>query len=314
MMPLMTSRVTLRQLQYIVAVADREGFGRAADACHVAQPSLSAQVALAEQALGVRIFERGRRRIHLSTAGARLVDAARRVLLAAADLEETARALTDPFTGTVRIGVIPTIGPYLLPDITPRIAGAYPALKVLWFEARTPELVRRLKAGELDGVLVAADPSVRDLEHAAIGVDTFVLAGRRDHPLLRSKTLGAADVLRRANVLLLDDGHCLRDQALQVCKRTGAREDSFRATSLGTLVQMVSAGDSVTLLPSLALGVENRRGQLGTRRFTTPEPSRTLLLAWRRGAAAGRTFGALAATIRAATNRRGRSLATSLLH
>jgi LysR family hydrogen peroxide-inducible transcriptional activator len=150
----------------------------------------------------------------------------------------------------------------------------------------------------LDGVLLALEPSIRDLEHVVLAHDAFVLAGRAAHPLLKGPGPVSTDSLNKASVLLLDDGHCLRDQALSVCKRSGARENGFRATSLGTLVQMVSAGDCVTLLPSLALTVENRRSQLRIRRFAAPEPGRTIVLAWRRGAAAAKPLGSLAATIR----------------
>jgi LysR family hydrogen peroxide-inducible transcriptional activator len=291
--------VTLRQLQYVIAVADRGGFRLAADACGVAQPSLSAQVALAERQLGVQIFERGQRQVRLSAAGGRIVEQARRVLVATADLADTARRLADPFKGTLRLGVIPTVGPYLLPEITPALANAYPDLQLLWTEGRTHELVQRLKDGTVDGLVLALEPALRDLDHVVLGQDAFVLAGRSTHPLVNTNGRAATSSLNSAHVLLLDDGHCLRDQALKVCKRSGALESSFRATSLGTLVQMVSASDSVTLLPSLAVAVENRRGQLKIRRFTAPEPGRTLIMAWRRGAPVSTPLKALAETIRA---------------
>jgi LysR family transcriptional regulator, hydrogen peroxide-inducible genes activator len=293
-----TPSVSLRQLQYLVAVADLGGFRRAADACHVAQPSLSAQVGLAERQLGVQIFERDQRQVRLSSAGAPVVEQARRVLLGMRDLEDIARRFADPFKGTVRLGVIPTIGPYLLPEITPALVKAYPGLELIWTEARTEDIVRQLKEGALDGVLLALEDNLRDLEHIVLAQDPFVLAGRSTHPLLKGGGRATTDTLNRASLLLLDDGHCLREQALRVCKRSGVRENSFRATSLGTLVQMVSAGDSVTLLPSLALAVENRRGQLRIKRFAAPEPGRTLVLVWRRGVAVSKPLTALAHTIR----------------
>ena len=297
-MDAMLPAVTLRQLQYVIAVADHGGFRRAADACRVAQPSLSAQVALAERRLGVQIFERGQRHVRVSAAGARVVEQARRVLVATADLSDIARRLADPFKGTLRLGVIPTVGPYLLPEITPALANGYPQLQLLWTEGRTHELVQRLKEGTVDGVVLALDPTLRDLDHVVLGHDAFVLAGRSTHPLVNLAGRAATSSLNSAHVLLLDDGHCLRDQALKVCKRSGAMESSFRATSLATLVQMVSASDSVTLLPSLAVPVENRRGQLKIRRFAPPEPGRTVILAWRRGAAVATPLKALADTIR----------------
>ena len=277
--------VSLRQLEYLVAVADLKGFRRAADACGVAQPSLSMQVALAERQLGVQIFERDSKSVRLSVVGAAIVEQARRVLLAARELRDLARRSADPFHGTLRLGVIPTIGPYLLPEITPTLAKAFPHLQLLWTEARTGDLVHELKEGGLDGVLLALEADVSDLDSEVIGRDPFVLAASPKHPLVRSAKRTPAEVLNGQVVLLLDDGHCFREQALSFCTQARAGEHSFRATSLATLVQMVSAGTAVTLLPSLALPVENRRGQLRVRRFTAPEPGRTIALAWRRGSA-----------------------------
>jgi LysR family transcriptional regulator, hydrogen peroxide-inducible genes activator len=299
--------VSLRQLQYIVAVADLRGFRRAADACHVAQPSLSAQVALAERQLGVQIFERDRRAVRIAPTGAAIVEQARGVLLAAHELGEIARHATDPFRGTLRIGVIPTVGPYLLPEITPGLADAFPKLRLRWTEARTSNLVSDLREGALDGVLLALEADIGDLDYEIVARDAFVLAASPKHPLVRHTTPTAPDILNGATVLLLDDGHCFRDQALSFCAKSGAGEESFRATSLATLVQMVSAGPAVTLLPSLAMAVENRRGQLRVRKFRTPAPGRTLALAWRRGSAIKKPLTALAATIRATLDRAGKA-------
>lgn len=293
----MSHAISLRQMEYIVAVADRGGFRRAAAACHVSQPSMSAQIALVERLLGVRIFERDRRTVRLSPQGAVLVAHARRVLVAAAELHDATRRLADPFAGTIRLGVIPTIGPYLLPDITPALARSLPNLSIAWSENRTPQLLRDLHSGELDGVLIALEASIGDVEHIVLGRDPFVLAASPTHPLVQSTRPARVDALAHASVLLLDDGHCFRDQTLLVCGQAGAREQSFRATSLGTLAQMVSASQSVTLLPSLAVPVENRRSQLRVRRFVAPGPSRTLALAWRRGSAVEKTLRGVAATI-----------------
>jgi LysR family hydrogen peroxide-inducible transcriptional activator len=300
------SAVSLRQLQYIVAVADLGGFRRAAEVCHVAQPSLSAQVARAERQLGVQVFERDRRRVRLSGAGAVIVEHARRVLLAARDLGEAARRHGDPFRGTLRLGVIPTVTPYLLPDAAPALARAFPQLTVIWSEERTSTLVRQVKDGALDGAILALEADIGDLEHATLARDPFVLAAAPGHPILEQKRPATPRALDGATVLLLDDGHCFRDQALKLCSRAGASEMGFRATSLATLVQMVSASRSVTLLPSLALPVENRRGQLRVRRFEAPGPGRTLVLASRRGCALRATLDGVAKTVRAAVSRRRR--------
>jgi LysR family hydrogen peroxide-inducible transcriptional activator len=292
--------VSLRQLQYIVAVAEHGSFRRAADVCHVSQPSLSAQVAVAERALGVQLFERAGQRVRMPAAAAPLVAQARRILTAAGDLRELARQKADPLRGTLRLGIIPTICPYVLPDITPSLSRAYPELSIQWTEDRTVGLVKQMKDGAIDAAVVALEADLRGLDHATLGWDPFFLAAAPEHPLSRGKRKLTLDVLEGAQVLLLDEGHCFGDQALQLCTRAGASETRFRATSLATLVQMVSASGGVTLLPSIAVPVENRRGQLTTRPFTKPGPGRTLALAWRRGSALRVPLQQIADTIRAA--------------
>jgi LysR family hydrogen peroxide-inducible transcriptional activator len=294
--------ISLRQLQYIVAVAELGSFRRAAETCHVAQPSLSAQVAVAERALGLQLFERTGRRVRVPPAAAPLVAQARRILMAAGDLHELARQLGDPFRGTLRLGVIPTICPYLLPDLAPALARDYPQLTVDWSEERTARLVEQVKDGALDAAVLAVEADLGGLAHEPLGCDPFFLAAAPGHPLARAakkKHVTPKD-LDGTRVFLLDEGHCFRAQALKLCARSGARETGFRATSLATLVQMVSASDGVTILPSIALPVENRRGQLTVRPFASPGPGRTLALAWRRGSALRGSLVRVAATMRAA--------------
>ncbi|MGE4056863.1 MAG: LysR substrate-binding domain-containing protein, partial [Vicinamibacterales bacterium] len=242
--------VSLRQLQYIVAVADSGGFRRAAESCHVAQPSLSAQVARVERALGGSLFERNRRGVRVSAAGAVVLAQARSVLIAADDLLETARQAADPFRGTLRLGVIPTISPYLLPEIAPALAAAFPDLAIVWREERTAHLVADISQGAIDAAVLALEADLGDLDHVELGRDPFVLAAHPGHPLVASAAPATPDRLEGAEVFLLDDGHCLREQALGLCTRAGAQEAGFRGTSLSTLVQMVSASAGVTLLPS----------------------------------------------------------------
>jgi LysR family hydrogen peroxide-inducible transcriptional activator len=300
--------VSLRQLQYIVAVADHGSFRRAAEACHVAQPSLSAQVAVAERALGVQLFERTGRQVRVPPPAAPIVAQARRILMAAGDLQELARQRADPFHGTLRLGVIPTICPYILPDLAPALAREYPHLTIDWSEERTARLVAQVKDGSLDGAVLALEADLRGLAHEPLARDPFLLAAAPGHPLARGKKPVTLDVLDGAQVFLLDDGHCFRDQALQLCARAGARETGFRATSLATLVQMVSASGGVTLLPSIALPVENRRGQLTIRPFAAPGPGRTLALAWRRGSALRAPLVRIAGTLRASLQKSGRQV------
>jgi LysR family hydrogen peroxide-inducible transcriptional activator len=284
-LPMVPPTVSLRQLQYIVAVADLGGFGRAAEQCHVAQPSLSAQIALAEGQLGVQIFERSRRGVRLSSVGAAVVERARRVLGAQRELEEVANHLRDPFRGTFRLGIIPTVGPYLLPDVAPVLTRAHPDLTLVWREDRTASLVQLINSGTLDGGIVALESDIDNLEHAPLAWDPFVLAVAPGHPLAASDKPVKLRALAGTKVLLLDDGHCFRDQAWSLCAALGATEMSFSATSLATLVQMVGTGSSVTLLPSLALPVENRRQRLCVRPFAPAGPGRTIVLAWRRSSA-----------------------------
>lgn len=291
---------SLRQLQYVVAVADLGGFRRAADACGVAQPSLSAQVAQAEAALGVQIFERHARGVRVTMAGAPLVERARHLLLGLQDLSATARQQADPLRGTVRIGVIPTVCPYLLPEVAPALRQSLPELHLVWSEDKTATLVRQLGEGKLDAAILALDARVADLDHVTLGDDPFVLAAAPAHPLARGRRPAAPSVLEGQPVLLLEDGHCFRDQALAFCGAVGARESDLRATGLSTLVQMVGAGSGVTLLPAMAVPVENRRGQIAVRPFTSPAPSRRLVLAFRKGTALRQPLTAIAGVIREA--------------
>lgn len=291
--------MTLRQLQYVVAVADTLGFRRAAERLAVSQPTLSAQVKELESLLGVAIFERDKRRVMVTPTGEEIVKRARRVLVEAEDLVAAATRARDPFEGTFRVGVIPTIAPYYLPEVTQVLSATYPRLDLEFREAKTEDTVKGLREGTLDLGLVALEAELGDLEHATIFRDRFVVALPAGHPLAKKKKI-PEESLGTTPILLLEDGHCLRAQALAVCSQAGAveRTGGFRATSLATLVQMVSRSDALTLLPELAVSVENRRGQLETRPFTAPEPFRTIALVWRRGSPFASAFQKTAATLR----------------
>lgn len=291
---------TLRQLQYALAVAEALSFRRAAERCRVAQPSLSAQVAALEEALGVRLFERNRRRVLVTPAGAELLERARAVTAAADALVEGARGAADPLSGRLRLGVIPTVSPYLLPSAAPALRKAYPRLRLEWLEEKTDVLVARLRAGTIDGALLALEADLGEVEQEIVAEDAFVLAAPRGHPLAVRPGPARPAELRGADVLLLDEGHCLRAQALEVCNRGRAREHEFRATSLPTLVQMVASGAGVTLLPRLSLPTETRTGQLALREFTRPAPHRTLALIWRPHAPVGPVLREVARTLRGA--------------
>lgn len=289
---------SLRQLQYAVAVADTLSFRKAAERCHVSQPSLSAQLAQLEEALGVRLFERDRRHVLLTAPGRELVERARRVIVDADDLVEVARRAGDPLAGTLRIGVIPTVSPYLLPSITPAFRKQYPRLTVLWVEDKTDVLVRKLDEGALDAALLALEADIGDVEREVVARDPFVLVTPSHHPLGAKTGPAKPNELRHASVLLLDDGHCFRDQALAICARSKADELEFRATSLPTLAQMVASGAGVTLLPSLAVPTEAKRANLRVRPFTQPEPGRTIALVWRKRSPLGTALRQIGTTIK----------------
>lgn len=290
----------MRQLQYVLAVAEELSFRRAAERCHVSQPSLSAQLAQLEEVLGVRVFERDQRRVLLTAVGRDIVARAQRVLLAADDLAESARRAGDPFAGSLRVGVIPTVSPYLLPCVTPRVRAKFPRLTLVWVEEKTESLMRALHAGELDAALVALEADIGDVESEVVAIDPFVLVTSPDHPLAKSSAPATRKELRDANVLLLDEGHCFREQALDFCSTARTNELEFRATSLPTLVQMVAGGSAVTLLPVLSVPTETARSNLIVRQFAPPAPKRTIALVWRKSSPLGASLKQLAATIREA--------------
>ena len=301
-------RPTLRQLEYLVALAEHLHFRRAAEACHVTQPALSSQIQALEELLGVQLVERGARRVLLTEAGREVVGQARRILDATDGLLETARAASEPLCGPLRLGVIPTIAPYLLPRALPGLRARYPRLELFLREEFTHVLVQRLEAGELD-VLLLALPVSGEVETMPLFDDAFHLAVPPSHRLARRKRVRERD-LAGEDVLLLEDGHCFRDQALALCGKVGAHEATrMRATSLGTLAQMVAGGLGTTLLPGLALEVEGRAEGLRVIPFADPPPHRSIGLAWRRASGRageyrelGNTLTALATATATATD------------
>ena len=301
------SDLTLRQLEYVVAVADRLGFHRAAQALAVSQPSLSAQIQQVEATLGVRLFERDRRRVLLTPAGAAVAARARQVLREAEELLGTAQRWQDPFQSSWRLGLIPTVAPYLLPGILPAVRRAHPDLRLLLREERTPVLVRELEAGNLDAAVLAEVPDLGELARCPLAEDAFLLAAPSGHHLARKREVALAD-LQHEPLLLLEDGHCLRGQVLALCAQSGVREADFRASSLPTLVQMVSLGLGLTLIPALCAGLERGRADLALRPFADPAPGRTLVLAWRAGSFLAQVMPTFARELRECWPKHGRDL------
>jgi len=291
---------SLRQLQYAVAVGETLSFRRAAERCRVSQPSLSAQVAQLEQALGVRLFERDRRRVLVTPVGQRVIERARIILRETDDVIELARGAGDPLAGTLRVGVIPTISPYLLPRLTPAIRTAYPRLTLRWVENKTATLMRDLDAGLLDAALLALEADLGDVEREVIARDPFVLVAARDDPMARRNSPVRIGDLRDVTILILDDEHCFGEQALSLCANSRACPHEFRATSITTIAQMVAGGAGVTLLPALSVPTEVRGPALRVRPFAKPAPGRTIGLVWRRNSPLAETFRRVAATVRGA--------------
>lgn len=290
---------SLRQLEYVVAVARLGNFHQAAEACHVSQPGLSIQLKQLEDQLGVQIFERDRRRVLLTVAGQEIVRRAERILDEARGLKEAAVAVAKPMSGLLRLGVIPTVAPYLLPKALPRLRKLHPDLRLRLREGLTGELVEATRNGDLDLLLLSLDAPLQGLVEHELLKDPFVVALPRGHRLASRKAIREKD-LHGESVLLLDDGHCLRDNALAVCKAVGLQErGDFRAGSLHTLVQMVAAGDGLTLIPSMAARVEGERGEIVLVPFAKPAPLRRIGFAWRQTSPRSADYKSIATAFRA---------------
>ncbi len=275
--------MNLRDLEYLVAVADHRHFGRAAEACYVSQPTLSTQLKKLETELGVELVERNRGAILLTSAGDRIVERARAVLREADHIRAIARQANDPEAGTLRMGLFPTLAPYLLPHVVPQLHARFPRLELLLVEEKTEAMLHQLRAGDLDVAILAMPVPDERLHVEPLFVEDFVLAVPSDHHLSRRTGPVDPSVLAGENVLLLEEGHCLRDQALAVCHLGGAAErDGFRGTSLETLRQMVAAGVGVTLLPRLAVHAPVPASPDVTLiEFAAPAPYRQVAMFWR---------------------------------
>ena len=294
---------TLRQLQYLKLLAHHGSFSRAAEAAHVSQPALSAGVQELERILGAPVVERTRGQVTLTSVGAEAVRRAEDVLARTEDLVEAARSAGRPLSGRFRLGVIPTVAPFLLPDRLPEVKARHPELKLFIREDLTGRLVAELKSGRLDAAVIALPYATAGLEHASIGRDAIVAAAPQGHPILGQAEVQAG-ALSSDDLILLEDGHCLRDQALAACALEAPRgEDVFAATSLHTLVQMVSSGLGVSFLPEMAVragladapGVKVRpiRG-----RGSGEPPSREIVVAWRSGSSRAKEAQMLADALR----------------
>lgn len=275
--------LSTRQLRYFDALARHRHFGRAAEECAVTQPALSMQIREMEEALGVRLVERGRSGVRLTPVGEEAASRARGVLAALADMERTIRDRGRLLEGRMRLGVIPSIAPYLLPRLLPEVAGRWPGVEIALRESQTEQLVSDLAHGDLDLVILSLPVEHPALETMALFEDPFLLAVPESSADFAGETAAAEDILA-ADLLLLEDGHCFRDQALNVCRKVDARQlRRFGASSLSTLAQLVANGQGVTLLPQMFVASEGGRiPRVRLLRFPDPAPSRTIGLVWRR--------------------------------
>ncbi|MCO8029641.1 hydrogen peroxide-inducible genes activator [Brevundimonas diminuta] len=275
---------TLRQLQYLKLLAEHGSFSRAAEAAHVSQPALSSGVQELERVLGAAVVERTRGAVILTAVGAEAVRRAEDVLARAEDLVEAAQNAGKPLSGRFRLGIIPTVAPFLLPRTLPGLKTLYPGLRLFIREDLTPRLIAGLKAGQLDAAVIALPYDAPGIDHAHIGDDEILAAAPVGHPLAGAGPIPEG-MLKADDLILLEDGHCLRDQALAAVNiETPRGEDVFAATSLHTLVQMVSSGLGVSFLPQMAVkaGLADSPGVV-VRPISEDAPRREIVVAWRAG-------------------------------
>ena len=311
--------ISLKQLRYFAAVARHAHFGKAAESCNVTQPALSMQVRELESALGLKLFERRQQGVQLTDAGREVLERAKNVLTAVHDLNDFAHHHEKVLTGHLCLGVIPSLAPYILPPLLPAMRDRYRDLDLHIRETLTETLVEELVDGQLDVLLLALPIEHPEIVTEALFDDRFLLAAPAGWPgeaapaktsgrnkRARSKMQASPELLAGGRLLLLEDGHCLRDQALAFCQlRQIDTLDTFGASSLSTIVQMVANGMGLTLLPEISLGVEATHGNVQVIPFEAPEPSRTVGLAWRASSPRTRDFEALGAMVRDVAPQKG---------
>jgi len=292
--------VSLKQLKYFDAVARSGHFGKAAAHCAISQPALSMQVQELERSLGVQLLERGRNGVILTEGGREIAQRAARVLADVRDIVDAARRQGDVLSGPLALGVIPSLAPYILPRLLPKIRDGFPDLDLHIRETQTQSLVGELVDGELDLLLLALPVEHPDVETVRLFDDRFLLAKATAHRM-SDDVRATPDLLERAKLLLLEEGHCMRDQALAFCNLQRVENiNTFGASSLSTLVQMVANGLGMTLLPEIAVPLETRQGDIHLMRFADPEPQRVIGLAWRKSSPRKHHFAELGKMIAAA--------------
>ncbi|MFA5531187.1 MAG: DNA-binding transcriptional regulator OxyR [Thiohalomonadaceae bacterium] len=289
--------MNLRDLEYVVALDEEQHFHRAAERCCISQPTLSGQIRKLEDTLGIQLVERNGRQVRMTEAGHEVAQQARRVLAEARAIKDLATAFRDPLQGRLQVGIIPTVAPYLLPLFMSRLHGRHPDLQLFLHEQQTAVLLERLRRGELDVLILALPVETDEFAELDLYNEPFLLTVPAGHPLAGRKR-AKLEYLRGQDVLLLEEGHCLRGQALDVCLLAGASEfRGFRGTSLETVRQMVAEGIGITLMPQLAAGNEAGIRYLP---FAEPVPTRRIGLLYRKGSYRHAAFQAIAEVVREA--------------
>ncbi|MGL5406031.1 MAG: LysR substrate-binding domain-containing protein [Propionibacteriaceae bacterium] len=285
--------MNIRDLEYLVALSEHRHFSRAAAACYVSQPTLSTQIKKLERELGAPLIERGSGPVILTSAGEEVVTRAKHLLANAAEIRTIASQAVNPRSGIFTLGIFPTLGPYLLPHIVPAIRSQLPELRLRLVEDKTTELLTSLRQGKLDAAIVATPADTEGFSEIPLFREEFVLAIPADYPQITAPA--TAEAMANSDILLLDEGHCLREQALTFCQQIGASESEFRATSLETLRHMVAAGAGITLLPRLAISspVALNDG-ISLVEFAEPKPAREVALLWRQSSPLGDLMAELA--------------------
>jgi LysR family transcriptional regulator, hydrogen peroxide-inducible genes activator len=278
--------MNIRAIQYLVTLSEVRHFSKAAELCYVSQPTLSTQIRKLEEELGVQLVERSPRQVMLTRVGEEIVERARTILGEVEAMRAIARRSRDPHSGTLRLGIFPTLAPYLLPHVIPELRRLFPRLTLRLFEEKTEDLLAMLDQGRLDAGLLALPVADDRLVTRQLFEEPFVVAMPEQHALASLAEIRIKD-LENAELLLLEDGHCLRDQALEVCHLAGAHEKlDFHATSMETLRQMVAANTGITLMPALSVKPPVApTGNLVTRPFVAPGPTRTIAMVWRKSSA-----------------------------
>jgi len=289
--------MTLQELRYIVALADTGHFGKAAEACYISQSTLSTQIKKLEDFLGVVLFDRSLKHVALTPVGREIVASARLILEESNRIREFARHTADPMERTVNLGVIPTLGPYYLPHVLKHLHGKFPKLRLLLREEMTPHVLAHLADGKLDAGLLALPVDDPGLEVVPLFKEPFLAAVPAKHKLASCTTVKIRE-LAKAGLLLLEEGHCLRDHALEACHLDGLQNEEISATSLETLRQMVGMGLGVTLIPVLASGGTTAVTQVALRPLAAPGASRTIGLAWRKRSPLAATMELLAQALK----------------